>query len=454
MADRAKYIQMGVQSGVYDLNTIRKHYNTYAKGGYLDWVEKVKQWRPGIDIDSDNPTYDYEGFYHDNPDYAWKIFKDKDAHFTDKFKLDNHPTFSDESIYSAPERQGGHWHENYGGGNRAVYEPSEYTKGRRNETLRYLENTGEGYLDGDNVVFTKRYDFGGKVHKYGGETEPSQQMNNSTSQFVDTTNSAPSPYFITGNPSPPQFDIEALQSQFPYLQPEEEHHKYEPSTFIGYLTQLITGDSTKAAYADIGTTVINTGSDYIAQPEIGIFLSALDTGYDLGKLILYPSWDHLSDLGTSAAGIIPGINLRGMEQAAKATQEIARNVSTVAKGTAAATKGQKIVTRTQKVIESSAKAANNTVRRSKANNVSLFEEIARKASKQPMPSSMVRINRLKPNGTIGSSYSTLLPHNYKANTFGTIGNFVDTVEDSIEAGEQIIENDNWRFPMLLSENKK
>jgi hypothetical protein len=164
MADRAKYIQLGVQSGVTNLDTIKKHYNTYAEGGYLDWIQQVKSWRPGIeeDIDAEEPTYDYEGFFHDNPEYAWSMLNgDPEAHFIDKYKKPNHPTFSDESIYSTPETPGGHWHENYGGSGRWVYEPSEFTKKNKEATRRYLENSGEGYLNGMNVEFYNRYDDGG-----------------------------------------------------------------------------------------------------------------------------------------------------------------------------------------------------------------------------------------------------------------------------------------------------
>jgi hypothetical protein len=160
MADRAKYIQMGIQSGITDLSTIRKAYNTYAEGGYLDWLEHVKRWRPGIeeDINAVEPTYDYEGFFNDNPDYAWSMLNgDTEAHFTDKFKKPNHPTFSDESIYSTPETPGGHWHENYAGSGKWVYEPSEFTKKNYESTRRYLENSGEGYLNGMNVEFFNRY---------------------------------------------------------------------------------------------------------------------------------------------------------------------------------------------------------------------------------------------------------------------------------------------------------
>lgn len=160
MTERAAYIRAGVNSGLTNLNDIRRAYHTYAKGGYLDWIDKVKEWRPGIseDIDAEEPTYDYEGFFMEDPDRAWRMLNgDPEAHFIDKYKRPNHPTFSDESIYSTPDTPGGHWHENYGNSGRWVYEPSEYTREHIDDTRKYLENSGEGYLDGSNVVFPKRY---------------------------------------------------------------------------------------------------------------------------------------------------------------------------------------------------------------------------------------------------------------------------------------------------------
>ena len=160
MYDRANYIRAGVASGLTNIEDIHKAYNTFAEGGYLDWIGKVREWRPGIseDIDAEEPTYDYEEFFMEDPERAWRMLDgDPEAHFIDKYKKPNHPTFSDESIYSTPETPGGHWHENYGGSGRWVYEPSEFTKKHLDATKRYLENSGEGYLDGMNAVFPSRY---------------------------------------------------------------------------------------------------------------------------------------------------------------------------------------------------------------------------------------------------------------------------------------------------------
>ena len=99
MAERAKYIQLAIQNGITDLNTIRRSYNSFARGGYTKWKEGIKEHK-GIDVDNDS-TYDYEGFYNSDPDRAWEMLdKDKNVHFTDEYKTVYHPTFSNQSIYS------------------------------------------------------------------------------------------------------------------------------------------------------------------------------------------------------------------------------------------------------------------------------------------------------------------------------------------------------------------
>lgn len=99
MAERVPYLKLGIDSGIYDTSIIAGRYNSFAKGGYTKWKEQIKKHKD-IDIDND-PTYDYESFYNDNPDEAWNILKkDSDAHFTDRYKTALHPSFSQESIYS------------------------------------------------------------------------------------------------------------------------------------------------------------------------------------------------------------------------------------------------------------------------------------------------------------------------------------------------------------------
>ena len=119
MANKANIIALGVKSGITDLNYIRKGYNSFERGGYTKWKQKIKEHK-GIDIDND-PTYDYEGFYNSNPDRAWDMMnKASDAHFTDEFKTAIHPSFSNESRYSGYKNKynpkgitGGTWLDDY-----------------------------------------------------------------------------------------------------------------------------------------------------------------------------------------------------------------------------------------------------------------------------------------------------------------------------------------------------
>ena len=54
-------------NGLKDRDSIVEAYNTYAKGGYENWKQQLEAF---LDIEHDN-TYDYEGYYNDNPITAW-----------------------------------------------------------------------------------------------------------------------------------------------------------------------------------------------------------------------------------------------------------------------------------------------------------------------------------------------------------------------------------------------
>ena len=102
--------------------------------GYWDWKRKIEEYK-GLDIEHDD-TYDYKGFYKENPARAYEMLNDNpNAHFTDKYKTPKHPTFSNESIYSNDVTPGGSW--DYIDG-RDVYRFSDYTFEHSDETLDYL----------------------------------------------------------------------------------------------------------------------------------------------------------------------------------------------------------------------------------------------------------------------------------------------------------------------------
>lgn len=109
---------------------------------YKQFKRSLKHNR-GINVDLDN-TYDYLAYYNNNPIAAMSLANgDRRQHFIDRFKTWNHPTFSIESQYSTPQRQGGTWRkDNYG--NYTFYH-SPYTAKHLEDTDDYLgENVRQG----------------------------------------------------------------------------------------------------------------------------------------------------------------------------------------------------------------------------------------------------------------------------------------------------------------------
>lgn len=91
----------------------RRGNNLHFKGGkdkrsFDDWANKASIYK-GIRIKGD-PTYDYKGWYNEDPNRAYALLNnDPNAHFDDKWKTPYHPTFSDQSVYSNAKHPGGTW---------------------------------------------------------------------------------------------------------------------------------------------------------------------------------------------------------------------------------------------------------------------------------------------------------------------------------------------------------
>lgn len=104
---------------------------------YKRFKRSLKRTR-GINVDND-PTYDYRGYYNENPREAMQLANgNPNVHFTDRYKTPLHPTFSDESIYSNSSTPGGHW-------DNGVFYHSPFTAKHLDETDDYLgRNIDEG----------------------------------------------------------------------------------------------------------------------------------------------------------------------------------------------------------------------------------------------------------------------------------------------------------------------
>lgn len=116
MAQKSELMKLYIKNGVTSLDAMSKHFNTYANGGpkksFNEWNSAMKAKYPWLELDSQKAGYDYNRYYDENYDDAWSRLEEKEArHFTDRYKLPNHPTFSNESIYSEGPRIGGSWTE-------------------------------------------------------------------------------------------------------------------------------------------------------------------------------------------------------------------------------------------------------------------------------------------------------------------------------------------------------
>lgn len=213
IGQKSEVMRLAVQQGFSDLNNIKEMYDSatsvyntssnntydnvpynpspkdvrYDDGGwlnYLKWKDAIGKYKG---IDTDDPAYDYAGFYIENPKRAWALLNgDPNAHFVDTYKTVYHPTFSDESMYSgmvSPQYNP----EGLIGGSWRKY-PDSFTMSTdlyrspvsMNERIQYLENNEpEGVVlreyDGSFPMFNDGSLWGGvkptvevSPHAYGG----------------------------------------------------------------------------------------------------------------------------------------------------------------------------------------------------------------------------------------------------------------------------------------------
>lgn len=111
-------MQQGGLKKAYNPNLAEKDlgFKVWYKNNTLEGRQGLPYQKPFID----KMSYDYYSFFknkeYDNPEY--NVYN----HFPDTYKKPNHPTFSNESIYSTPENPGGFWvGENYNPKGKFIY---------------------------------------------------------------------------------------------------------------------------------------------------------------------------------------------------------------------------------------------------------------------------------------------------------------------------------------------
>lgn len=116
MSQKSELMRLYIRNGITSLDQMSSHFNTYANGGpkktFQEWSQAMKGKYPWLELDSNKAGYDYERYFNENYDDAIARLNEAEArHFTDRYKLPNHPTFSNESIYSQGPSIGGSWTE-------------------------------------------------------------------------------------------------------------------------------------------------------------------------------------------------------------------------------------------------------------------------------------------------------------------------------------------------------
>ena len=114
MAQKNELMQTYIRNGVTSLEDMRGHFNSFADGGpkksYKEWAGQMQKKYPWLEMDSKKAGYDYERYFNENYEDAIARLAEAEArHFTDRYKLANHPTYSNESVYSQGPRIGGEW---------------------------------------------------------------------------------------------------------------------------------------------------------------------------------------------------------------------------------------------------------------------------------------------------------------------------------------------------------
>ena len=182
------------QIGKWQDLMVRATHNKYEEGGnigdppyktqlsneeeskFKDWYNKVAKYK-GLsnNPDSEDQKYDYRGYWKNEPKRDDILTDNPDAHFTDTYKQPGHPTFSDESMYSNKDTQGGSWSQDKNG--KWYFHHSPYTQKYADRTTEYLQGSPDASIIGNDTIrnMNDLDKLKGKqlqqVRKYGGQFE-------------------------------------------------------------------------------------------------------------------------------------------------------------------------------------------------------------------------------------------------------------------------------------------
>lgn len=160
MQQKAQLLGIYASKGYTDLASIINHYNTFQAGGRLtfeQWKSQMQSKYPDIEMDNTKAGYDYNRYFNDNYDDAIRQLSAL-RHFPDTYKLPNHKTFSNESIYSRGPMMGGRWV------NDSTFSPSIINR------QQYPDVYKEDRPYTEREIYGNKYQQGSRLYQKGGPT--------------------------------------------------------------------------------------------------------------------------------------------------------------------------------------------------------------------------------------------------------------------------------------------
>jgi len=295
LKDKSDLMSLYIKNGISSLEEIKKHYNSYQDGGkitFQQWKDRMKTKYPDIEMDNDKAGYNYEEYFNNNYDAAIRQL-DNLQHFPDTYKLPNHPTFSNESIYSRGPMIGGNWI------NDSTFNPSIINR-------RYYPNTYR-----EDRPYTEReiynsFATGGHLFQGGGHNDPN---------FVGGATALKKNY---------DYELEHLAEKYPVTAKGPWHdyeiHNPSPSQKAHWneLSRMYNRVAQRPDYQYLNPTNI---LEY--APGIG---DAIDAGHSLYDLQQGNTGLGLAGLGMLALPNIVEKPLKLGKQLLKAPAQIIKNV--------------------------------------------------------------------------------------------------------------------------------
>lgn len=185
LSSKSELMRIYLENGISSLDDMKNHYNGYQDGGKLtfeQWKSQMKSKYPDIEMDNNKAGYNYEEYFKNHYNDAIRQLSNL-QHFPDTYKLPNHPTFSNESIYSREPVVGGSWV------NDSTFTPSvinrQYYPNIYKEDRNYTEREIYKYQKGGKLTRVRRNDSPTQASSESMEDKTAQHIQRFNADKID-----------------------------------------------------------------------------------------------------------------------------------------------------------------------------------------------------------------------------------------------------------------------------